>query len=192
MAYSAYYFRHRIHLGRFRDVLDWPLSKILATSPSPSINNQTWWETFASSPDIIDMSRNNRDIMSRVTCCLQCWQEPPHNKWTRLLAIFCPVRCSPRLANTSNQHPAVITITKYFLCVRNIFFVLRLNIFQSGWRGTAPSNDTFAGLYAGFWSGLNNNKQLAGGGYDCAGIISCLMLQTINRRSSIIMEKVPG
>ena len=111
--------------------------------------------------------------MSRVTCCLQCWQEPPHNKWTRLLAIFCPVRCSPRLANTSNQHPAVITITKYFLCVRNIFFVLRLNIFQSGWRGTAPSNDTFAGLYAGFWSGLNNNKQLAGGGYDCAGIISC-------------------
>ena len=132
------------------------------------------------------MSRNNRDIMSRVTCCLQCWQAPPHNKWTQLLAISCPVRCSPRLANTSNQHPAVITITKYFLCVRNIFFVLRLNIFQSGWRGTAPSNDTFAGLYAGFWSGLNNNKQLAGGGYDCAGIISCLMLQTINRRSCII------
>ena len=119
------------------------------------------------------MSRNNRDIMSRVTSCLQCWQAPPHNKWTQLLAIFCPVHCSPRLANTSNQHPAVITITKYFLCVRNIFFVLRLNIFQSGWRGTAPSNDTFAGLYAGFWSGLNNNKQLAGGGYDCAGIISC-------------------
>ena len=146
-------------------------------------------ETFASasSPDIIDMSRNNRDIMSRVTSCLQCWQAPPHYKWTQLLAIFCPVHCSPRLANTSNQHPAVITITKYFLCVRNIFFVLRLNIFQSGWRGTAPSNDTFAGLYAGFWSGLNNNKQLAGGGYDCAGIISCsygrmiVVMQTIHQ-----------
>ena len=55
-----------------------------------------------------------------------------------------------------------------------IFSLFYVKIFSSrAVRGTAPSNDKFAGLYAGFWSGLNNNKQLAGGGYDCAGIISC-------------------